>query len=282
MKKLLLAAPFVVLPCIIGGVVSLRFAQQKSDCPLINAIKGGDDARIEKALEDARPAMRKVRSEGDMQLWETPHGSFWIPQSSAARFDQVIGEQKADIYNASQVVHPGDVVLDCGADVGTFTRTALNHGASKVIAVEPAPWKIPCLRRTFTHEIEQGRVVIYPKGVWSSETTLLLDGDTIKSNSGVAIPLTTIDRIVSELQLERLDLVKMDIEGAEKPAIQGGRETIRRFKPRFTIATEHNADDHSAIPALLMSIEPSYAAHCGPCVVQFGRLQPYTMQFIAR
>lgn len=69
------------------------------------------------------------------------------------------------------------------------------------------------------------------------------------------MPLTTIDRIVDELHLQRVDLIKMDIEGSEKPALQGAARTIRRFNPRLTIATEHNADDYKAIPDYC---EPSF------------------------
>ena len=243
---------------------------------------GADQTSIEKSRADASLAIKRVASEGDTELWETPIGQFWVPKSSASKFHIVIGEQQADIYRASEIVRPGDVVMDCGADVGTFTKTALDHQASKVFAVEPAPWKESSLRRTFAHEIEQGRVVIVPKGVWSEATTLKLDDDTIKTDTGVEVPLVKIDELAAELNIQKLDLIKMDIEGAEKPAIRGGAATIRKFKPRFTIATEHKADDHSAILALLKTIEPSYTARCGPCVFQFGRVQPFTMQFEAR
>jgi len=36
-------------------------------------------------------------------------------------------------------VRPGDIVLDCGADVGVFARTALKAGAERVVAVEVVP-----------------------------------------------------------------------------------------------------------------------------------------------
>lgn len=280
-KYALAAAPFLVLPSI-EYLVLVHRPVFRSDCPFLKAIDAREANRIKASIENARRAVREIRAEGDLQLWDTPHGQFWIPQSSAGMLHWVIGEQRADIYNAAAMVHSGDIVLDCGADVGTFTRTALNHGAAQVIAVEPAPWKEPCLRRTFSREISEGKVVVYTKGVWSSDTTLLLNGDKITSDRGVEVPLTTIDHLVDDLRLQRLDVIKMDIEGAEKPAIQGGRETIRRFKPRFTVATEHNPDDYSAIPALLRSIEPTYKAQCGPCVMQFGRLQPYTVQVVSR
>ena len=42
----------------------------------------------------------------------------------------------------------------------------------------------------------------------------------------VELPLTTIDKMVSELNLARVDFIKMDIEGAEPNALRGGRGTI--------------------------------------------------------
>jgi predicted RNA methylase len=62
-------------------------------------------------------------------------------------------------------VPAGAVVLDCGAHVGVYTRRALNEGAAKVIAIEPVPQTVECLRRTFRREIAEGRVVVYQKGV---------------------------------------------------------------------------------------------------------------------
>ena len=59
----------------------------------------------------------------------------------------------------------------------------------------------------------------------------------------VKVPLTTIANLAIELKLPRVDFVKMDIEGAEKEALRGGAETIRRYHPRMAIASEHLPDD---------------------------------------
>jgi FkbM family methyltransferase len=49
------------------------------------------------------------------------------------------------------------------------------------------------------------------------------------------VPLTTLDHIASTRGLDRLDLIKVDIEGAEAQFLKGGRETIERFRPTIMI-----------------------------------------------
>ena len=57
------------------------------------------------------------------------------------------------------------------------------------------------------------------------------------------VRVTTIDQMVAELGLPRVDFITMDIEGAEKPALRGAAQTLRKFKPRMAIASEHLPDD---------------------------------------
>jgi FkbM family methyltransferase len=47
-------------------------------------------------------------------------------------------------------VRAGDVVLDCGAGIGLFARQALKRGARTVIAIEPVPENLECLRRNLS------------------------------------------------------------------------------------------------------------------------------------
>src|SRR5260370_17207178 len=61
--------------------------------------------------------------------------------------------------------------------------------------------------------------------VCSSDLSFVRTEDT---HAGSALPLTTIDKIVSELALDRVDFIKMDIEGAEPNALRGARSEERR------------------------------------------------------
>src|SRR5438093_2776105 len=108
-----------------------------------------------------------------------------------------------------------------------YTREALYSGARLVLAIEPAPGNLECFRRNMSREIASGRVIVYPKGVWDKEDMLVLNEDPNNSaadsfvmkaeNSNVAvrkIPLTTIDLLVAEMALPKVDMIKMDIKGA--------------------------------------------------------------------
>jgi len=190
--------------------------------------------------------------------------------------------------NPADQVRKGDIVIDCGAHVGVFCHFALKLGAAKVVAVEPNPQTLECLRRNFVKEIADGRLVIVPKGVWSSATTLKLW--TSEQNSGmnsvllkdgdraVEVPLVTLDSIVEGLGLPRVDYIKMDIEGAEREALAGARETLRRWKPRLMLDYYHRPDDAQVLPQVIAAARPDYSEDCGPCQeVEAGRIVPHVM-----
>ena len=75
------------------------------------------------------------------------------------------------------------------------------------------------------------------------------------------LPVETLDQIVEQLRLDRVDFIKMDIEGAERRALEGARETLRRFKPRMAISSYHMHDDPAAIPAVVSKVQPGYKIH---------------------
>ena len=196
-----------------------------------------------------------VEKDGPYERWATDARVFWYPRPFSDEDAYILAEDEIDFYRSSRIGN-GAVVIDVGANVGTFTRRALNRGA-KVVAVEINPALQNCLRRTFAKEIQDGRVIVYGKGAWHEDAMLDLRGDTVvleKRVPAVRLPVTTIDKIAVELNLARVDFIKMDIEGAEKNALTGAREVISRHLPSISIATEHMDDDQTAIPALLRTL----------------------------
>jgi FkbM family methyltransferase len=261
MKKLILALVLVFLVFDGVFVISYLWPRSRSECPL-------DEASAQPS-ERLAAKIKFERTEANLDLWNTPEGRIWTVHGEKT-LPFLMEEEQRDAYEPpGHEVRRGDIVLDCGANIGMFVRKALSRGAGLVVAIEPAPSTLDALRRNFDAEIRAKRVIVYPKGVWDRDTEMDLTinetnegGDSVvlgDSGPKVRVPLTTIDKIVAELNLPRVDFIKMDIEGAEKPAIRGAKNTIQRFRPRMSLSSEHFTDDFIAIPALVKSIEPRYS-----------------------
>ncbi|MEZ5398264.1 MAG: FkbM family methyltransferase [Bryobacteraceae bacterium] len=269
-------------------VRALVWAGRASVCPMDRALEAEPGVKRRIAIKDRILAASK-RVEVDpagYEAWETPAGRFWIPKGSHFVLPFNLAEQEMEIYTGGEAarLRAGDVVLDCGANVGVFTRRALDKGAAKVIAIEPAPENIECLRRNFREEIEAGRVVLYEKGVWDRDDMLALHVDPHNSaadsfvidregshEAETKIPVTTIDKLVAELGLDRVNFIKMDIEGAEVRAVHGGQATIARFHPRMALSAYHAEDHPVEVPAAARAAWSGYRMECGPCAeLRFG------------
>jgi FkbM family methyltransferase len=264
-------------------VLSHYFKGRAGNCNLAESFEGESISRLQAAnLEEMRSKSRVVRHDDRYSLWSTPLGEYWMPTASGDSLAYDLGEQKRNIYGNR--IHAGDIVLDAGANVGVFTRKALAAGASKVIAIEPGPENLECLRRTFAAEIADGRVVIYPKGVWDKEDILKLSVDPassakdsfvrpIENAQVIEAPLTTIDNLVAELHLPRVDFIKMDIEGAERKAVVGAKGTIAKYRPRMALCIYHVNGDETAVPKLVNDAYAGYKVS-KTCLCANDRIQP--------
>jgi FkbM family methyltransferase len=242
-------------------VLSHYFKGKAANCTLAESFEGEALSRLHvENVQNLKASIRAIRKDERYTLWKTPYGEFWMPTASGDALVYDLGEQQRNIYGTR--IHKGDIVLDAGANVGVFTRKALWAGASKVVAIEPAPENLECLRRNFAAEMADGRVVLYPKGVWDKDDVLKLSVDPIDSARDsfirpiqnaqfIEAPLTTVDKLVTELQLPKVDFIKMDIEGAEQKAIVGAKNTIAKFRPRMALCTYHIVGDETMVPKLV-------------------------------
>ena len=60
------------------------------------------------------------------------------------------------------------------------------------------------------------------------------------------------------LQGEAVSFIKMDIEGAERGALRGAEQLIRRYRPDLAICVYHSISDLFEIPLYIHSIVPEY------------------------
>ena len=66
-------------------------------------------------------------------------------------------------YHPNVHVRPGDVVIDCGAHIGGFTRVALSAGARMVIAIEPQRGNLLAFEKNLAQELKTGKVKLIRK-----------------------------------------------------------------------------------------------------------------------
>jgi FkbM family methyltransferase len=300
-RALLSAAGVIAIAALAGysyapvRLFAIAAAGRSPVCPLANALQAADNERDQVRFKDEIFSASRLRQKepAGFEQWETPMGTYWIPDGSKYVLPWNLAEQKRKIYGTgSGAVQAGDVVLDCGANVGVFTREALKAGARLVVAIEPAPENIECLRRNFPDEIAGGRVVVYPKGVWDRDDELTLNIDPHNSaadsfliertggHQGAKAPLVPIDKLVSELNLSQVNFIKMDIEGAEQRALRGAQATIARFHPRMALSAYHTPGDPERIPELVRQAWTGYRMECGPCAEANGRVRPDVLYFL--
>jgi FkbM family methyltransferase len=287
--RVLAVAPAVAVLALAAGVglnpssLILLARDVKIRSPFCSVWKASLDGHIklrqQSVAKGLAEASHVVRSEAGLVLWATPAGDFWIPGDDG-ELAVLLAQEERNIYGKGEWgVQRGDVVLDVGAYIGTWTRQALANGARLVVAIEPSPASIECLRRNLRAEIEAGKVLVYPKGIWDREGALTLFANSASGvgNSFVeenniarkidAIPVTTIDHLAAELKLAHVDFIKADVKGATQRLLRGGASVIRRDRPRMALSTEEAADDALAIADLARKIQPAYEMKCGPCLL---------------
>ena len=288
---LLIAVVFLYAPARLGALVLLG---RSPVCPMNRAVGAEEHRRLlTEAKDRILYASKKLESDPKgFELWKTPQRNYWIPADNQFVLPFNLAEQDRGIYSlGDNHVKPGDVVLDCGANIGVTVHEWLKAGARLVVAIEPAPENIECLRRNYRDEIAAGKVIVYPKGVWDKDDWLTLHVDPHNSagdsfmiqrpgaREEAKVPLTTIDKMVEELKLDRVDFIKMDIEGAEVKALQGGRATIAKYHPRMALSSYHEPNDPVEIPKAVRAAWEGYKMECGYCTEANWAVRPEFLFF---
>jgi FkbM family methyltransferase len=155
-------------------------------------------------------------------------------------------------------LEPGATVIDVGANIGVYTiRAGMKVGpAGRVLAVEPLPPTIERLKCNIARNGIQNVEVLEFAVSDHDGQTLLYDAGRQSSASfygsgscpSYQVEVRTIDTMVSQLQLPRVDWIKIDVECAEPQVLAGMEKTIRRFRPN--ILFENNAAAGSSIELL--------------------------------
>ena len=87
----------------------------------------------------------------------------------------------------------------------------------------------------------------------------LSSGSThLDDNGNEVAQIITLDSYVREKNIPRVDLIKLDVEGAELDVLKGAAVTIARFKPILLISAYHKWDDFWILSEFVKKLNPEY------------------------
>ncbi|MFX1426030.1 MAG: FkbM family methyltransferase [Promethearchaeota archaeon] len=163
----------------------------------------------------------------------------------------------------------GDIVLDVGAFIGLSSMIFSKKvgGQGRVYAIEPV------MHDVIKRNIEANglnNITIIPKAIGNESGEVEIEISDYGGDASITkrdytkghytrkkdVELSTLDLLINELGLKKIDLIKMDIEGAEELAIKGAENLIKQFRPKWSISSYHidfnNEPQHNKLINLML------------------------------
>ena len=192
-------------------------------------LRGLFGVNVDTDLEVERGGLRWVLNPAD----HMQSGLFWLDE-----------QDRWELYHIRKMLEPGALIFDVGANFGYYSimlASALG-GRCQVHAFEPN--EKTCLRLERNIELNSLGKSVFAHRVGLSDTQG--QGKMVEraDNSGAAwiemngegdADLTTLDAFCDERSIDRLDFIKVDIEGFEERMLLGGSQTLQRHQPPLLV-----------------------------------------------
>jgi FkbM family methyltransferase len=269
-------------------IISWRvFKERKPDCDLVIIGSGMYWEEMKRNLESIGykyviPALDRLEvSEEELEAFKTVENMISIGKETYnlivnARIERNFGsierfyekkKNRGERYFEFIFLPEDAVVIEGGVFEGEISKKILNYLGSNG---EVHGFDIYGDNFISENLKQDSRLHIYPFALWKKETILYFPVDfenftpggtyvlSEKQSNTIEIPAVSIDRFVNSKSLTRVDFIKMDIEGAEIEALEGAKETIKKFKPQMAIAVYHELSHYYKIPLYIKNIYPGY------------------------
>jgi FkbM family methyltransferase len=168
------------------------------------------------------------------------NGSIFTPLDSDSVF--ILSPEYEDWMWSHLHLRKGDVFVDVGAHIGKYTVQLAKVVGDKglVVAIEPHPENFQILQENIRLNALKN-VIPLNLAAWSGEGRLRLfigdrrDHHSLKRDFGrgsIVVKAAALDNVLSGLRLEKIDWIKIDVEGAELEVLKGLQDTLKRLDPR--------------------------------------------------
>lgn len=152
--------------------------------------------------------------------------------------------------------------IDCGANIGDTIEEFIKWSGGnyeRIFGIEADPINFYTMKN-FVEEQNFRDVVPLNCGAWNENSAITFNSlgsgiSRVSAAGKVTISTKKLDDIVDS---DRINFIKMDIEGSEIPALQGAESVIKKYKPILAISAYHKKDDLITIPQLINNIRNDY------------------------
>lgn len=189
---------------------------------------------------------------GEYQLCSWQHRIGWLPRN--AFYDRLTALILLDHLAQDAVC------IDVGAFQGEITRQMLDAApAGRVLAFEPLPDQAAALRQRFAdYPVEVLELALSDRAGPSAFNQVLSNpaysglirrayDRAHERDRQIQVHTARLDDLLAERALQRIDLIKIDVEGGEYGALSGALETIRRHRPLILFEYGRGASDHYGV-----------------------------------
>jgi hypothetical protein len=237
-------------------IISLRILMHKKSEPfysstwLINYIRNGyyfpsykkQDFRSSIKVEDL-PTGKYVSYTGERIAYP---GS-WNNNLILNNFNNIINEQTGigNNVNPHKYFSPRElskdwIVYDIGAAEGWQSKIWIKF-VQKIVIFEPLPSFFEQLSKTFSIDVEEGKVILLNCGVSDVHKEVIMEGKTIVFDN--------LPNLINAHKLPYPDYIKADIEGEEMNFLTGSKVVFDQHSVKvIQITTYHRPDDYINIP----------------------------------
>lgn len=179
--------------------------------------------------------------------------------------------EREEMYRLLQIGAEEDYV-DLGAYDGDTIRELLFFTGGRfhsITAVEPDPKNRKKLLRKMPEMETDPRFSLVEAGVWQQDGEMLFDNaagrnSALSETGKILTPVLSLDSIVRD---RNCTFIKMDVEGAEREALLGGKQVLAVKHPKLLFSAYHRTEDIFYLPLLLFELQPRYRI--------YFRHQPY-------
>lgn len=188
---------------------------------------------------------------GDHLVWVSSRalvvGGSWLPTSEPDLLPTAWDSEVLSAFSRMLSDRRADVLVDVGANTGSFALLGVVHPGLTVHAVEPNPGAVAMLRRHLQANDLEASTIVHECALSASAGSAVLG---LPAQTGLAtlgsvthlpdredliVDTVPLDELVERHRITRVDAIKVDTEGHELRVLQGAEEVIARWHPALLL-----------------------------------------------